>query len=154
MNMETTTSTPAMSASPKGRLGRNILVAAAGSVVLASAVAGSLWVRSSTNEAASPAAHAVVSQSTQSVSFSHAAGGYTPHTIYIVGSQEQAAQISAAIEEANVIRANMNEALVTDEVIAAVSQDRAAAIVSAETEANGILASLYGVENRIADLRG
>jgi hypothetical protein len=151
--MNTTSSTPTRSASPKGRFGRTVLVAAVGSVVLASAVAGSFMARGNSNEAASPAP-AVVQQSTPSFTVSHATGGYTPHTIYIVGSQEQAAQISAAIDQANLIRSNINESPLTDEVIVAVSQDRAAAIVSAETDANGILASLYGVENRIADLRG
>jgi hypothetical protein len=79
---------------------------------------------------------------------------YTPHTIYIVGSEDQAATVSAAISEANAIRSNMNEAPLMDEVVVAMSDDQAAAIESALTDSNGILAGLYGVENSIADLRG
>ena len=152
MTINTKTSTP-MSASPKGRFGRKILVAAAGSVVLASAVAGSFMARGNSNESAAPAVHAAVQQSTQPVSFSHTAG-YTPHTVYIVGSQEQAAQITAAFNDANLIRSNINESPLMDEVFVAESDGSAASVVLAESDANRIRFDMYGVENRSVDLRG
>ena len=152
MNMNSTTSTP-MSASPSGRFGRKVLVAAAGSVVLASAVAGSFMARGNSNESAAPAVHAAVQQSTQPVSFSHTAG-YTPHTVYIVGSQEQATQITVALDDANRIRSNVGESPLMDEVFVAESDASAASVASAETDANAILVVAYGVENRIVDVRG
>ncbi len=156
MSIHTNTSVPSMSGSPRGRFGRNVLVGAAGSVVLAAAIGGGLWSRSDRNESASPAisaAAAVQPPSGPSLASSLATAGYTPHTVYIVGSEEQAALVRAGINDANAIRSTANEPPLLDEVFVAGSDADADALGSAETAANEILAAQYGVENRIVDLR-
>lgn len=155
MSIHTNASVPSMSGSPRGRLGRNILVAAAGGVVLAAAVGGGLWVQSARHESASPVVHApaVAGQPLgQSAAVNHVSGAYTPHTIFIVGSEEQAATVSAALNDANLIRHGAGEPPLLDEVVVASTDDAASAVVSAETDRNAILATQYGVENSIVDL--
>ena len=156
MSIHTKTSVPSMSGSPSGRLGRKFLVAAAGSVVLAAAVGGGLWVRSDRQEAASPAVQAAVAVqpvSTGSLAVARASGDYAPHTVYIV-TQEQAASVWGGINDANAIRFAANEPPLLDEVVVANSDEEAAAIVAVMSDSNSILAALYGVENRIVNLRG
>jgi hypothetical protein len=155
VSINTNASVPSMSGGPRGRFGRNILVAAAGSVVVAAALGGGLWVHSARFESPSPVVHspAVAGQPLgKSAAVSHASGGYTPHKIYIVGSEEQATTVSGALNDANAIRNEAGEPLLLDEVVVATSDEAAAAVVSAETDRNGILATQYGVENTIVDL--
>jgi hypothetical protein len=145
-----------MSGSPR-RLGRKFLVATAGVVVVAAAVGGGLWARSDRQESASPAVQAAVAvqpASINSLAVSLASGGYTPHTVYIVGSEEQAASVWSGINDANVIRDNQNLPPLLDEVVVAQSDDEVAAMVAGFNDGNAILAALYGAENRIVNLRG
>jgi hypothetical protein len=146
-----------MSGSPRGRLGRNILVAAAGSVILAAAAGGGLWARSDRHESSAPAvqaAAAVPPVSAGSLAIRATNGGYTPHTVYIVGSEEQAASVLRGINDANVIRDSQNLPPLLDEVVVASSDEEASAIMAGENDSNAILAALYRVENRIVNLRG
>jgi len=145
-----------MSDGPRLRFGRNILAGAATSIVLTAAVGGGLWLRSDRHEAASPVAQAPAATGRPvalSVPVSHPRSSYTPFTIYIVGSDDQAETLSAGFSDANVIRLYEGESPLLDKVVVASSDEAAAAIVAAETEANRILVAEFGVENRIVDLR-
>jgi hypothetical protein len=95
VSIHTNTSVPSMSGSPR-RLGRNIVVAA-GSVVLAAAVGGGLGARRSPEAACRPPRVAVVGPAATESSWSPGASrGYTAHTVYIVGSEEQATRFGPA----------------------------------------------------------
>jgi hypothetical protein len=80
--------------------------------------------------------------------------GYSAHTVYIVASESEAQSVRAGIGEGNTIRASIGESLLSDEVLVAMSDDVGDSVVAAEAAANEILATQYGVENRIVDLRG
>lgn len=157
MSIHTRTSIPSTSGSPHGRLGRKLFVTAAGSLVLAAIVGGGLWARSGNHAPASPAAQApavVQAPATGALAVRASDGGYTPHTVYIVGSEEQAASVWADINDANVIRNDLMLPPMLDEVVVAATPESAAAVIAGFEDGNRILAALYQVENRIVDLRG
>ena len=157
MNIHTPTTSPTMSGGPRGHFGRKLLIAGGTGVVLVAVAAGVVSSRSDRHEAATPAVLAPAAIQQSSAPFggiNRASGGYTPHTIYIVGSEEQAALVQAALEDANGILVGINERPIHDEVIVAVSADEGSFAFAAEIAANEIVFAQYGVENRIVDLRG
>ena len=158
MNIHTPTSNPTVSGSPRGRFGRKLFIAGGTGVVLAAVAAvGVLSTRSDPHESASPAvqAPAAIQQSSAPFEGIHRAnGGYTPHTIYIVGSDRQASDLRNGIDEANGIRASFGEPFLLDEVVVVFSNEDAAVAFAAQAAANEIFLAEFGDENRIVDLRG
>lgn len=156
MTIRTRPSTPSIASSPNGRPGRNIVIAAAGSVIVAAAVAGGLWARSELGGSSAPAVEipaGVPSDSTVDWATRSTEGAYTPHTVFIVGSADQGGVVQGYLNDADAIRSALRLSPLRDEVTVAASSEEATAIVAAETAANDILATQYGVANSIEDLR-
>lgn len=108
MNIETT-STPTMSGVSR-RFGRRTLLATlGGSVILVTAVGAGLWARSGSGESSSPAVQAVAAQASLNSAVAPAAASHTRYTVYVVGSEEEAASVEAGIDYGNSILAANGE---------------------------------------------
>lgn len=155
MSIKTNTSAPSVSRSPGSRLGRNALVAAIGAsaVIGGTVFATGLWTGAD-DSGPSPSAGAVTSPAGSGITLSYAAAVLSPHNVYIVGTEDQAATIAANLNEANAIRDRSSEPALLDEVLVARSDTEAAAIVAAVNEANAILAAQGLTTNVVVDLRG
>jgi len=79
---------------------------------------------------------------------------FTPHTVYIVGSEERARLVWSGIHDSNAILRDLGLPPLLDEVVVAASSDDLAIAMAAINAANRVLLDLYGVENLIVDLRG
>ena len=79
--------------------------------------------------------------------------GYVAHTVYIVGSAEQAVEMEAAMNDLNATRAQLQLPLLQDEVLVASSDADAATLTSGQEELNRVLVGLFTTENPIVDLR-
>ncbi len=144
------------SGSYKRVAGRPVIAAfAAATVTAATVVAVIAIVLSSRGSAAEPSmpvqtAPALVAPG---LTISRLHDPYTTHTVYIVGSEQQAASVAAGINDANAIRDNLQLPPMLDEVVVVSSDEEAAVIVARENAINTILQSSYRVENRVVDLR-
>jgi hypothetical protein len=127
----------------------------AGVLVLAAAVVIviALWSQSGGSDESSVPVQAAPALVAPGLTISRTDNFYTAHTVYIAGSEEQAATVLAGINDANVIRDSMGLPPLLDEVAVATSGDEAASIQAAESDLNRILVALFQVENRVVDLR-
>jgi phage-related protein len=120
VNIHTTTSSPTTSGHPR----RNLLVATA-ALALAAAMIVSVWPRGAGHESSAPAIKAPVAggQLLVQTGPGRVAGSAT-HTVYIVGSEAEAARIRGYLSESDSMRANVGEMPLDDEVrVAAAGSD-------------------------------
>ena len=150
-----TTSTPTMPGAPR-RLGRNALLATlGGTIILAAVAAGAVVVTRSDSSApaAPPVAVAAAQPSFTNVGAS-ASSADAPHTVYVVGSEEQATLIRAGISDSDSIRMAVGEPPLLESVVVAASDDEAATALQAINEANVIRATNGLAAYTVVDLRG
>ena len=150
-----TTSTPTLPTAPR-RFGRNaVLATIGGTIVLAATVTGVLMVRSANREPVSAPVAVVAEPAFTSVVVS-ASSSDGPHTVYVVGTEEEAATIRTGLSEAVRIRATVGEMSLPEmeSVVVASSDDDAAAVVQGINEANGIRADAGLPAYAVLDLRG
>jgi hypothetical protein len=152
-----TTSTPTMPSAHR-HFGRNALLATVGAtVVFAAAAAGAVVVaRSDGSAPAAPPVVAAAAQPSSTNAVASASSYDAPHTVYVVGSEEQAAMIRTGLSDAASIRMAVGEPPLpdTESVVVATSDDEAATIIQGINEANGIRATVGLAENTVVDLRG
>jgi hypothetical protein len=152
-----TTSTPTMPSAHR-HFGRNALLATVGgTIVLAAAAASAVLVaRSDSREPVSPPVVAAAAQPSFTNAVASASSYDAPYTVYVVGSEEQAAMVRTGFSDAASIRAAAGEPPLpeTESVVVAPSDDEAATVVQAINEANGIRATVGLADYTVVDLRG
>ncbi len=152
MNIERR-SVRSLSNEPAGHLWRNVVVAVLGGAVVLAAIGGaSVWYRGGAAEESQ--VQAVTAPATTGAAVRHPAARSAPHTVYVVGSEEQALAVSTALGESAAIRNAAGEPPLLDEVVVVNSDEEAAAVKDAMAELNRILDSQRLPENLVVDLRG
>ncbi|MBI5946984.1 MAG: hypothetical protein HY875_02460 [Chloroflexi bacterium] len=136
--------------------GRLILAVAGGAILLAGVAAAGVWAYHSGDSPSATVAPlaAVVPAASGAPVASPAGQSRRGETVYIVGSEAQAAGVMAGISEANVIRAVSGEPPFLDTVVVVASDAQAAEVMNAVVEGNRTLAARGEPERTVVDLRG